>query len=75
MGTPITEQSEELELRLIDKTERVGWQQWLAAFHYPGAATLQRLYENRWVRGFIWRRAGAVLVWGAAVLRNAPREQ
>lgn len=73
MGTPITERSGELKLRLIDKTERAGWQQRLAAFHYLGAATV--VGESLWYEATLGDEPVAVLVWGAAVLRNAPREK
>lgn len=73
MGTPITERSGELKLRLIDKAERGGWQQRLAAFHYLGAATV--VGESLWYEATLGDEPVAVLVWGAAVLRNTPRDQ
>jgi len=73
MGTPITERSGELKLRLIDKAERAGWQQRLAAFHYLGAATV--VGESLWYEATLGDEPVAVLVWGAAVLRNAPRDK
>src|SRR3990172_3432649 len=73
MGTPITERSGELKLRLIDKAERAGWQQRLAAFHYLGAATV--VGESLWYEATLGDEPVAVLVWGAAVLRNATRDK
>jgi hypothetical protein len=73
MGTPITERLGDLRLRLIDKAERASWQQRLAAFHYLGAASV--VGESLWYEATLGDEPVAVLVWGAAVLRNAPRDQ
>lgn len=73
MGAPITERSGDLRLRLIDKAERASWQQRLAAFHYLGAASV--VGESLWYEATLGDEPVAVLVWGAAVLRNAPRDQ
>jgi hypothetical protein len=73
MGAPITERSGELRLRLLDKGERASWQQRLAAFHYLGAASV--VGESLWYEATLGNEPVAVVVWGAAVLRNAPRDQ
>jgi len=73
MGAPITERSGDLRLRVLDKTERASWQQRLAAFHYLGAASV--VGESLWYEATLGDEPVAVLVWGAAVLRNAPRDQ
>jgi hypothetical protein len=73
MGAPITARSGDLRLRLLDKAERARWQQRLAAFHYLGAASV--VGESLWYEATLGDEPVAVLVWGAAVLRNAPRDQ
>lgn len=70
---PITERLGELRLRLIDTPERAAWQEKLAAFHYLGAASV--VGESLWYEAELGGQAVAVLVWGAAALRNAPRDQ
>jgi hypothetical protein len=72
-GAPISERLGELRLRLIDKAERASWQQRLAALHYLGAASV--VGESLWYEATLGDEPVAVLVWGAAVLRNAPRDQ
>lgn len=73
MGRPISERIGELKLRLVDKAERALWQQRLAAFHYLGAVTV--VGESLWYEATLGDEAVAVLVWGAATLRNAPRDK
>jgi hypothetical protein len=73
MGTPITQRSGELKLRLIDKAERAQWQQRLAAFHYLGAATV--VGESLWYEATLGGEPVAVLAWGAAALCNSPRDK
>jgi hypothetical protein len=70
---PISEQVGELRLHLIDKPERAAWQQRLAAFHYLGAASV--VGESLWYEATLGDEPVAVLVWGAAALRNAPRDR
>jgi hypothetical protein len=70
---PITDGVGELRLRLIDKPERAAWQHQLAAFHYLGAASV--VGESLWYEATLGEEPVAVLVWGAAALRNAPRDR
>jgi len=70
---PVTERVGELRLRLIDKAERAAWQERLEAFHYLGAAAV--VGESLWYEAALGDEPVAVLVWGAAALRNAPRDQ
>jgi hypothetical protein len=69
----ITERVGELRLRLLDKPERAAWQETLAAFHYLGAAPV--VGETLWYEAALGEEPVAVLVWGAAALRNGPRDQ
>jgi len=70
---PITERLGALSLRLIEKQERVAWQEKLAAFHYLGAVSV--VGESLWYEATLGSEPIAVVVWGAAALRNAPRDQ
>ena len=70
---PITDRVGELRLRLIDKAERAAWQHKLAAFHYLGGVSV--VGESLWYEATLGDEPVAVLVWGAAALRNAPRDQ
>lgn len=70
---PITERVGELTVRLIEKGERVGWQERLRAFHYLGAVAL--VGESLWYEATLGEEPVAVVVWGAATLRNGPRDQ
>lgn len=70
---PITERLGALRLRLIGKQERAVWQEKLRAFHYLGAAPL--VGESLWYEADLGSEPVAVLVWGAASLRNPPRDQ
>lgn len=69
----ITERLGELRLRLIDKPARAAWQEKLGAFHYLGAVSV--VGESLWYEADLGDEPVAVLVWGAAALRNAPRER
>src|ERR1043166_757333 len=70
---PITDRLGELRLRLIDKPERGAWQRQLAAFHYLGGVSV--VGESLWYEATLGDEPVAVLVWGAAALRNAPRDR
>lgn len=70
---PITERLGELQLRLIEKAERVRWQEKLRAFHYLGAVAV--VGESLWYAATLGEEPVAVVVWGAATLRNGPRDQ
>ena len=70
---PITQRLGALSLRLIDKQERAGWQEKLTAFHYLGAAPV--IGESLWYEAALGGEPIAVVVWGVASLRNAPRDQ
>jgi hypothetical protein len=69
----ITERVGELRGRLLDKPERAAWQHRLAAFHYLGGASV--VGESLWYEATLGEEPVAVLVWGAAALRNAPRDR
>lgn len=69
----ITERGGELRLRLLEKSERALWQRRLAAFHYLGGASV--VGESLWYEATLGEEPVAVLVWGAAALRNAPRDR
>ncbi len=73
LRTPLTERVGELQLRLLDKPERAVWQSRLAAFHYLGGASV--VGESLWYEATLGAQPVAVLVWGAAALRNAPRDR
>jgi len=70
---PITERLGKLTLRLIGKPERARWQEQLGAFHCLGAAAV--VGESLWYEATLGSEPVAVLVWGAAAFRNAPRDQ
>ena len=70
---PITARLGEFRLRLIDKPERAAWQEKLRAFHYLGAVAV--VGESLWYEATLGDEVVAVMVWGAAALRNAPRDQ
>ena len=70
---PITDRVGELRLRVLDKPERAAWQRKLAAFHYLGGASV--VGESLWYEATLGEEPVAVLVWGAAALRNAPRDR
>jgi hypothetical protein len=72
-GPGSSERSGELKLRLIEKSERAPWQRRLAAFHYLGGAAV--VGESLWYEATLGDEPVAVLVWGAAALRNAPRDR
>lgn len=73
LQAPLTERGGELRLRLLDKPERAAWQHKLAAFHYLGAASV--VGESLWYEATVGTEPVAVLVWGAAALRNTPRDR
>jgi hypothetical protein len=70
---PITARVGELRVRLIDKPERAAWQRTLAAFHYLGAASV--VGESLWYEATLGDEPVAVVVWGAAALRNGSRDR
>jgi len=70
---PITDRIGALRLRLLDKPERAAWQRRLTAFHYLGGASV--VGESLWYEATLGEEPVAVLVWGAATLRNAPRDR
>lgn len=69
----LTERVGELQVRLIEPGERAAWQERLRAFHYLGAAAV--VGEALWYEATLGEEPVAVVVWGAATLRNGPRDQ